>query len=80
MMNNNLDRHINQEKLKLNRAKYIRDRLEEQYEVTPTNSILNELIKYNKIIVEIKNYLSHISRSYRRDNLDFEPNAVYMIF
>tara|TARA_X000000368_G_scaffold397903_1_gene367458 strand:- start:8264 stop:8503 length:240 start_codon:yes stop_codon:yes gene_type:complete len=79
-MNNNSDRHINEEKLKLNRAKYIRDRLEDQYEITPTNSILISLIEYNKVIVEIKKYLSHISPYYRRHNLDFEADSVYMVF
>ena len=62
-MNNNSDRHINEEKLKLNRAKYIRDRLEDQYEITPRNSILISLIEYNKVIVEITKYLSHISHA-----------------
>jgi hypothetical protein len=79
-MNNDSNRHIFEETIKLNDAKFRRDRLDELYESSPTNSILIEINKYNKIILEIRKYLCHISSNYRRTYIDFEPDSVYMIF
>ena len=84
MTNNNnissINKHIFNEMVKLEYTEDNINLLQYIYVSSPTNSVLIELHNFIQVKNEIKQYLCHISLLHRRENLDFEPDSIYMIF